>query len=105
VVIPPIQSLCPAGGRAIGVRGERLLCRLGQRLRTRTVDYFTEMCSGSEAGSYLRLIDVCITQLNERLLRGQRFLRPRGQRLRGGLVFEAHRLLYHSLLDLIRVSI
>jgi len=24
---------------------------------------FTEMCSGSEAGSYLRLIDVCITQL------------------------------------------
>ena len=25
--------------------------------------YFTEMCSGSEAGSYLRLIDSCITQL------------------------------------------
>ena len=25
--------------------------------------YFTEMCSGSEAGSYLRLIDLCITQL------------------------------------------
>ena len=25
--------------------------------------YFTEMCSGSEAGSYLRLIDFCITQL------------------------------------------
>jgi len=24
---------------------------------------FTEMCSGSEAGSYLRLIDSCITQL------------------------------------------
>ena len=24
---------------------------------------FTEMCSGSEAGSYLRLIDVCISQL------------------------------------------
>jgi len=24
--------------------------------------YFTEMCSGSEAGSYLRLIDLCITQ-------------------------------------------
>jgi len=23
--------------------------------------YFTEICSGSEAGSYLRLIDVCIT--------------------------------------------
>jgi len=25
--------------------------------------YFTKMCSGSEAGLYLRLIDVCITQL------------------------------------------
>ena len=25
--------------------------------------YFTEMCSGSEAGLYLRLIDFCITQL------------------------------------------
>ena len=24
-------------------------------------NYFTEMCSGSEAGSYLRLIDFCIT--------------------------------------------
>jgi len=24
---------------------------------------FAEMCSGSEAGSYLRLIDFCITQL------------------------------------------
>jgi len=26
-------------------------------------NHFTEMCSGSEAGSYLRLIDSCITQL------------------------------------------
>jgi len=26
-------------------------------------NYFTEMCSSSEAGSYLRLIDVCITPL------------------------------------------
>ena len=26
-------------------------------------NYFTEMCSGSEAGSYLRRIDFCITQL------------------------------------------
>jgi len=24
------------------------------------VNYFTEMCSGSEEGSYLRLIDFCI---------------------------------------------
>ena len=27
------------------------------------VSYFAEMCSGSEAGSYFRLIDLCITQL------------------------------------------
>jgi len=27
------------------------------------LNYFTEMCSGSEAGSYLWLIDFCITQL------------------------------------------
>jgi len=26
-------------------------------------NYFAEMCSGSEEGSYLRLIDFCITQL------------------------------------------
>ena len=26
-------------------------------------NYFTEMCYGTEAGSYLRLIDSCITQL------------------------------------------
>ena len=25
-------------------------------------NYLTEMCSGSEAGSYLRLIDLCITE-------------------------------------------
>jgi len=26
---------------------------------------YTEMCSGTEAGSYLRLIDSCITQLKD----------------------------------------
>ena len=26
-------------------------------------NYFAEMCSGSEEGSYLRLIDLCFTQL------------------------------------------
>ena len=26
--------------------------------------HLTQICSGSEAGSYLRLIDSCITQLN-----------------------------------------
>jgi len=29
----------------------------------RVLDHSTEMCSGSEAGSYLRLTDSCITQL------------------------------------------
>jgi len=33
-------------------------------LMTKVINnYFTEMCRGSEAGSYLRLIDLCITQL------------------------------------------
>ena len=31
--------------------------------RIQGVNYFTEMCSGSEESSYLRLIDFCITQL------------------------------------------
>ena len=26
-------------------------------------NYFTEMCSGSEEGSYLMLVDLCIAQL------------------------------------------
>ena len=26
-------------------------------------NYFTQVCSGAEAGSYVRLIDLCITQL------------------------------------------
>ena len=26
-------------------------------------NYLAELCSGSEAGSYLRFIDICITQL------------------------------------------
>ena len=30
---------------------------------TAPTPYFTDMCSGSEAGSYLRRIDACITQL------------------------------------------
>jgi len=29
----------------------------------RRESYFAELCSGSEEGSYLRLIDFCITQL------------------------------------------
>jgi len=85
------------------------------------------MCSGSEEGSYLRLIDSCITQLKAQgpsrtcdesngeeeegtthvipllfNLASLRFKQVRNmQRFRGGLVFEAHRLLYHSTLGLI----
>ena len=46
-------------GVRVYVLGERLVLEeaLGE------VNYFTEMCSGSEKGSYLRLIDFCITQL------------------------------------------
>ena len=44
--------------------------------------YFTKMCSGSEAGSYLRLIDFCITQLCDRNVHW----------FRSGLMFKVHRL-------------
>jgi len=57
------------------------------------------MCSGSKTGSYLRLIDVCITLVSNK--GGEKeegdSLEP-VQRFRGGLVFKAHRLLYHSTL-------
>ena len=33
-------------------------------------NHFTEMCCGSEAGSYLRLIDSCVTQLRLKDLLG-----------------------------------
>ena len=63
------------------------------------------MCSGSEAGSYLRLIDSCITQLKaqgpSRTCRGASLLPTGdavGQWFRGGLVFKAHRLLHPSTL-------
>ena len=51
----PLAGGAPAGeGRGIG---EPPVEGVGVR------GYLTEMCSGSEAGSYLRLIDFCITQL------------------------------------------
>jgi len=43
-------------------RGSRVEGR-GLRVAQFKNNCFTEMCSGSEAGSYLRLIDFCITQL------------------------------------------
>ena len=74
-------------------------------------NYFAEMGSGSEAGSYFRLIyDV---SLNSRLeshkeeeeevpcvggVEGSDVVRWMIAEFREGLVFEAHRLLYHSIL-------
>jgi len=59
------------------------------------------MCSGSEEGTHLRLIDFCITELVS-LKESFGFLvqlRQAPIRLfRGGLVFKAHRLVYHSTL-------
>jgi len=47
--------------------GTRPPCRPSAALRRYSSQFknncFTDMCSGSEAGSYLRLIDFCITQL------------------------------------------
>ena len=87
-------------------------------------NHFTEMCSGTEAGSYLRLIDSCITQLkaqgpsrtcNESKKEEDPTWTtppprpppprpppppPPGQRFRSGLVFKAHRIVYHSTLGL-----
>ena len=67
----------------------------------------TEMCFGTEASSYLRLIDSCTTQLkaqgpsrtcNESKEEEEVLTHAlsRSVPARSGLVFEAHRLLYHS---------
>ena len=47
----------PAVEEVVGV------VRVHHRRLVLRVSLSTEMCSGSEAGSYLRLIDSCITQL------------------------------------------
>ena len=73
-----------------------------------------EMWSGPEEGSYLRLIDSCIIQLNahgpsrtlnesekEDLLEDvaeEKLLRRNVKRFRRGLVLKGHRPLYHSTL-------
>ena len=49
------RSPVKMSGRSIGHTTISLTCHQN--------NYFTEMCSGSEEGSYLRLIDFCITQL------------------------------------------
>ena len=94
------------------------------------------MCSGSEAGSYLRLIDfVYHSTLGSRVIKKKRredtslansslarfmwwsfspasrgsramaqLLHRNVQRFRGGLVFKAHRLVYHSTLGLREIA-
>jgi len=65
---PKTASMCVlddssvAKGRKGGVFWTSHHCR-HLRGGARENNYFTEMCSGSEEGSYLRLIDLCITQL------------------------------------------
>ena len=39
---------------------------IGGRVDQFKNNYLTQMCNGSEAGSYLRLIDFCIAQLYAR---------------------------------------
>ena len=66
VLFYPIQAWRRAlYQRARGVHG---MCGARARApstehRALSTNHSTEMCSGSEAGSYLRLIDLCITQL------------------------------------------
>jgi len=48
------------GGRPVAALNTGTLPMVGGGVKN---NYFAEMCSGSEEGSYLRLIDFCITQL------------------------------------------
>jgi len=61
------RDCCLAAVRAprdVDVQQQRYarLCHLPPSNRFKN-KYFTEMCSGSEEGTYVRLIDLCITQL------------------------------------------
>ena len=49
-----------SGGAPCVSDGESCTDRYSSQFKN---NYFTEMCSGSEEGSYLMLIDFCITQL------------------------------------------
>ena len=48
----------------LGLPGAPILARTDRYSSQFKNNYVAEMCSGSQAGSYLRLIDSCITQLN-----------------------------------------
>ena len=87
----------------MGARAEGIALR---RLRRFKNNYCTEMCSGSEAGSHLRLIDFSITQDETRpntraagrkasLFADYDDVDDKAVRVQLQ-VFEAHRLLYHS---------
>ena len=89
-----------------GVRSAGLLERVGLDGQV-----FTEMCSGSEAGSYLRLKDSCITQLkaqgpsrtcNESKEEEEEDLGVRGLQERIGLDGQGLNLLLRNLLQTFR---
>ena len=74
-------------------------------------NYFTETCSGSEAGSYIRLKDfVYHSTLGLRVIQRhtsaksgaeESLVSPKhGNQIHRDFVFKAHRLLYHSTLGL-----
>jgi len=55
------QQQC-VGGKGVWGQGTGMPCEGWQKLLHRNVhNYITETFSGSEEGSYLRLIDLCIT--------------------------------------------
>ena len=57
---PDFENMYFRGRKGVFVRGRAVPPRSD---RGPECSYFTETCSGSEAGSYLRLIDFCITRL------------------------------------------
>ena len=86
---------CRFGVSAVGFRVQGFkvsgsVFRKGEGFRIRG-NHFTEICCGTEAGSYLRLIDSCVTQLkaqgpsktcNESKEEGSGHTRRRGSRPR-----------------------
>ena len=56
----PFDSFPPISDPGEGEDGDGGRCRHSSQFKN---NHLTEMCCGTEAGSYLRLIDSCITQL------------------------------------------
>jgi hypothetical protein len=54
------HGLCATRDHSENYSSESCTVRYGSRFKN---NYFAEICSGSDEGSYSRLIEVCITQL------------------------------------------